>query len=73
MFNLWRAYPKKKPEIGGDYLCTVLDDNGYSVEILRYNARYDKWTDEMVNLENDVVAWKRLSKHYGWWKVGGKR
>lgn len=64
MFNLWRAYPKKKPEIGGDYLCTVFDDNGYSVEILRYNARYDKWTD--------VVAWKRLPKHYGWLKVRGK-
>lgn len=46
IFNLWRKYPKRKPEHNGYYLCTVIEANGeHTLYKLYYKKTVDKWID----------------------------
>ena len=44
IFNLWRRYPKRKPKIMGEYLCTVDRGYGKAVKTLYFND-HGKWID----------------------------
>ena len=45
MFDLWKAYPKRKPKSDGFYLCTIGVSGGEYTMILWYRTNSNQWID----------------------------
>lgn len=45
MFNLWKAYPKRKPKSDGFYLCTIGVSGAEYTMILWYRVCSNQWID----------------------------
>ena len=64
----WHEYPKENPINNGNYLCTVIDNNGGDengdVVCLLYDTEKDCWLDLNGNVMCGVVAWQEFPKSY---------